>query len=1298
MTYSPLNNELSGTPSASVDPVALSQTESQVREVQALEEQRKRDEEERRREDAKLDQQLAKQKQDQSNTMGARLGQAVQGSVEVPTALVGGVIDFAEGVGRKYNLPWLDLPDEWTPQNKTPWGKALRSISEVAVPTVVLSAITRRGVTAGMNRAVGSEKVANAPWIAKFLGNSGIDAASGVAVDAVSRQSEDHNAMGILKKNFFPWIPDDIATLDSDSPDVKREKNIKEGVGFGLAIDLLGAAIKGARALRGLTDGTKYVPKDDAAKQYFEESAIRSGPPRADDPTTDHLIRSNENREEVLDVWAEDQLIKDPDGLEGPHPAVNSPMFDDYEKAVLGVRKDAVPQNLVDGVRIQRNLGTTNGRMATIITDPALKKGLEVENLQQRTLVQEVANEIRNAGDFDAVVNGVRISKKEMIESADSLIKEIVNPNSDVAAVKQLFADNRSLEGISQTRYINDRQYAAAMNATKQLMDQFIGLDTARASARIQTTVAGEISDIAEGARVVWNDVDTKRQQEMIFDKIEYLMAEMGISKYVAGWSLNNKKTWESVMKSGDPASIQRFAAEAEAEISQAAAERISKAKEFVSSLQEIKEQNPEFLKPLIEAYDLSNGKIDTIDKLNKWFQGSMYDIRKAVYDGSPEVPNLVLQGLSGVYYNSVLSATLTPAKAIAGNLTALFAKPISIIGGAAISGDKTTLQRAFVQYGNLGEHLQKALQHFNFILKKSINNPDSVSYAAREDIVAKNDETMMVLENVAKAKAAQGEWGATVAVTVAKKLRDLNNHPWMAYSTNLMTAGDGFVRSFMANVEARGRAYDEMIRETGGTIDATALRKAQEKAYAEMFDANGMITDQAVEHASREIAMNLDSPMVQSLSALLNRVPLARAFVLFPRTSLNVLSFAHKHSPLAIAWGESSRILNASTPEEIKEIMTARGISDFTKEQWDQVVAETKGRIALGSLTTMTAAMLYLGGSLSGNGPYDKEARNAWTKAGWQPRSIRNPVTGEWHSYESFEPFATYLALVADIGDNVSHLGTATTEELYRKLAFAFSMNITNKSFLQGLQPLNDMLGGDEAGFQRFLASQANNSLPYAGLRNQLGQLMYPGLREVDNEFGQLIRNRNAWADALFPDTALPYARDFIDGSRIRDYEPITRIMNATLPFKTNPSTEPYRQWLIKTGFEAMPVLKKSSGGIDYSPREREIIGSYMGQYGNLPRELTRLMNRKDIQRDLEFYTNQRREINVSSEDLSLAKSRVHSAIRQVFQRAKNRAEAVMYAEYPQLRRDAALKSVKEKAQQRGDYDTVQRLLAMPK
>ena len=46
------------------------------------------------------------------------------------------------------------------------------------------------------------------------------------------------------------------------------------------------------------------------------------------------------------------------------------------------------------------------------------------------------------------------------------------------------------------------------------------------------------------------------------------------------------------------------------------------------------------------------------------------------------------------------------------------------------------------------------------------------------------------------------------------------------------------------------------------------------------MFDENGMITDKAVEYASREIAMNLDNPAVDGLNTLLMYMPMLKPFL----------------------------------------------------------------------------------------------------------------------------------------------------------------------------------------------------------------------------------------------------------------------------------------------------------------------------------------------------------------------------------------------------------------------------------
>ena len=55
-------------------------------------------------------------------------------------------------------------------------------------------------------------------------------AGAGAAVDyTVEINQQDDNLAGTLRKTWprwFGWVPEDLATLDSDSPETKRAKNV----------------------------------------------------------------------------------------------------------------------------------------------------------------------------------------------------------------------------------------------------------------------------------------------------------------------------------------------------------------------------------------------------------------------------------------------------------------------------------------------------------------------------------------------------------------------------------------------------------------------------------------------------------------------------------------------------------------------------------------------------------------------------------------------------------------------------------------------------------------------------------------------------------------------------------------------------------------------------------------------------------------------------------------------------------------------------------------------------------------
>ena len=102
---------------------------------------------------------------------------------------------------------------------------------------------------------LGTWNIAKDPLVKLF--SMGLEAGVGAAVDYTSSTSKE----GLLQAQWrntclsFFIDPDDIAVLDDDHPDVKRDKSVKEGVALGLFTDLLLGAIRG-----------KFLPENETAR------------------------------------------------------------------------------------------------------------------------------------------------------------------------------------------------------------------------------------------------------------------------------------------------------------------------------------------------------------------------------------------------------------------------------------------------------------------------------------------------------------------------------------------------------------------------------------------------------------------------------------------------------------------------------------------------------------------------------------------------------------------------------------------------------------------------------------------------------------------------------------------------------------------------------------------------------------------------------------------------------------------------------------------------------------------------
>ena len=102
------------------------------------------------------------------------------------------------------------------------------------------------------------------------------------------------------------WISDDIATLDGDSPEIKRAKSISEGAYMGTVSSLMEAAGAVARAIKGTNRVTKIVEGPDSLKSYIDD--INSG---AIEKTPEQVfIEATKAQEEQLDEVAALNLSK----------------------------------------------------------------------------------------------------------------------------------------------------------------------------------------------------------------------------------------------------------------------------------------------------------------------------------------------------------------------------------------------------------------------------------------------------------------------------------------------------------------------------------------------------------------------------------------------------------------------------------------------------------------------------------------------------------------------------------------------------------------------------------------------------------------------------------------------------------------------------------------------------------------------------------------------------------------------------------------------------------------------------
>ena len=243
-----------------------------------------------------------------------------------------------------------------------------------------------------------------------------------------------------------------------------------------------------------------------------------------------------------------------------------------------------------------------------------------------------------------------------------------------------------------------------------------------------------------------------------------------------------------------------------------------------------------------------------------------------------------------------------------------------------------------------------------------------------------------------------------------------------------------------------------EKAGKTFGKGQEEFIAKYLQKEPFSATSSRSILAEKAVNHA-KNATFTDELPkdgIFNAFGNILTKHPILKFVVPFLRTPANILKFGLQRSPVGLSMEVTKRLskeyrlkLKNGTPTEI---------------------AEVRGRLATGSLTTAATLYYVMGGdsfgfNITGSGPQNRKERDAHRATGWQPYSIRTPG-GTYLSYQRLDPVATMMQMAADYRDYLIYETPEDDDrnaaELFANMSMVYAVGLSDKTFLKGV---NNML-----------------------------------------------------------------------------------------------------------------------------------------------------------------------------------------------------------------------------------------------
>ena len=1221
---------------------------------------------------------------------------------------------------------WLDIPDEWVPENKTGLGKFSRDVVEFIALGAATGGIggtalkaTRLGTRAlAAARAAGA--TAQTTRRIKFFGKGAKILGDGAAAELISDSSEEANLMNSVEEHIpwaSSWVSNALAVQEEENPWASRLKTVLVGAGLNGAANRVGAFFKGRYAgFKALKEGktpdeadaianevaeAEYTQlslfgdeaADDMAKlRYAEGRGVSTKDPR-EEYLKKHLSADELAARAKQEADNSEQLLQE---IDEQLAAAKEAGDKTLQRRLNKTRKGVVQaiENKVDYDEIADQRGKSVGDEFDYSTGQSAEQAAEAagrepeafnnpekfdanekatipkeENATARNLQESVAD-LRTGGEGKSGIFAESEANLLKMARGDKNIYEYIKDVSeDISAAmlksNDMYKDIRQAPSFRQIQSIILRQtaeltsmideggdiaarfaqhFAKDKNARVYMDDgQKIVTASPAQKAALQLTIhtlAKRAQGIATGAIHHGDNISINRQAEMVFEAMRVALVEHKKMGYM--WGLDGRYQQVGVIP-------KQVATVTKQNIDQMTKEVNEYIDELVSLTSKGRMDDVKFL---LEAQSMTNN-VRTLEQLHDFIRAKLYG---GVMNGV-KIRGEFRKQVQSTFYNSILSAPITPVKAIVGTNFIAMLRPLQTYLGATLKGDKKTAVIAAAEWDAIGRSLGESWQMAKHNWEQGYHRK-AQSYDMKYDVGEDLKEWRKLKEyfdhyGTPKDKMVYGLIDRSV---------NFNTHAGVKYSQILMGSGDAFARTVIGRMQMRAMAAKKVIDEGADLDNVVELsRKIDEEFRNAVFTKNRegryIVSDAAARMAGDEAAMTRQlEGSLQGLERLSDN-PLLRAFFPFVRTGFNALSVAFEHTPLQLAMQKHKDIMKGDN-------LIKYGIRNA--EEHEAAKALLNGRMASGGLVTAMAAFATLSGSMTGNLPLDKETRDNWKASGVQPLSFKFGNT--YISYKNIEPFNTIFALVADIGQNATVLGEEWTDRWMQKAVFMASTVIVDKSMLSGVEDLARLINPESS--QDLIARSGSRYLrshiPFAGLSGAVGDIMDANQKEAQ-EFHEMLLRR----EALFK-SALPKRYDILNKDRSGKelyYGPentILRIINAFNPFTIGVADgDPVKQTLLETRFnlpQTLSTYKEEPLNAFYMSKMQEYLSK-----GPLRDDLEALFNEPSWRQAFEAYRDSD-EAKLSA-GAKLTKQGWYYDIKEIFDDAKELAIDEFLYDYPDFK-----------------------------